>query len=107
MPEGENGYKKVDLTTINNGAAVELFDEHFKKVMANINDLTVESLAAREITIKVKVKPSKDRRTAQTVVQVSSKLPDIAEHESAILLGNNCAYQADANQLTMFEKQED
>lgn len=81
-------YKRVDLTTINNGAAVELFKEEFDKVLRNINDISVESDAVREITLKFKIKPTKDRSSATTTIQSSSKLVSIKEHEASVFLAN-------------------
>lgn len=78
--------KKVDLNTINNGAAVELFNEEFDKVLRNINDLTVDSDATREIHLTVKIKPSRDRSTALTTVKCSSKIVSAKEHESSMFL---------------------
>lgn len=78
--------KKVDLSTINNGAAMELFDEEFNKVLRNINDVTVDSDATREIRITIKIKPSRDRSTALTTIQCSSKIVSAKEHESSMFL---------------------
>ena len=67
-------HKELKLETLNNGAVGELFTEEFGKVLANINDLNVEPEAIREITIKIKIKPSRDRLTATTAVSAVSKL---------------------------------
>ena len=99
-------YKPVDLNTINNGAATELFQEEFEKVMRNINDLSVDSLAPREVSLKFRIKPSKDRQSAITTIQASSKLISVAEHESAILITPKGAYSANAKQIDMFENEE-
>lgn len=50
--------QKVDLGTINNGAALELFQEEFKKVLANINDISVDAKGAREIKLVFKIAPN-------------------------------------------------
>jgi len=101
-------HTKVNLLTINGGAAAELFAEEFKKVMCNINDVSVESDAAREITIKFKIKPSKDRQSATTTVTCSSKVISTSEHESAIFLSpKGEAYVANYKQIGLdFHNQE-
>lgn len=93
--------KKVDLTTINNGAAVELFQEEFTKVMRNINDISVDRDAEREITLKFKIKPSKDGMSAMTRIQATSKLVAIAVHESSMFIAasGNDAYVTDQRQM--------
>lgn len=78
----------ASLTTIGNGAAVELFDEELRKVMANINDISVDSEETREITLKVKIKPSKDRTLAGVGIQVRSKLAALSPSASNIFFHN-------------------
>lgn len=94
-------YQKVSLTTLNNGAAVELFQEEFEKVMRNINDVSVESDSVREIVLKVKIKPSKDRSSAATLIQASSKLVSTAEHKSAIMISPTSAYVTNYKQMDL------
>lgn len=79
-------YQKVRLESINNGAAQELFEEEFKKVLTNINDISVEADAVREIKLVFKIKPSKDRQTAITTVEAHSKLATVMPHSSSIYL---------------------
>lgn len=74
-------YKEVNLNSINSGAATELFDEEFKKVIKNIMDVNTSAQASREIQITVKIRPSKDRQTATTLIQVKSKLAPLKPHE--------------------------
>lgn len=92
-------YKKVDLVTINNGAAMDLFQEEFDKVMRNINDVSIESDAVREISLKFKIKPNKDRTSAVCVIQSSSRLASICEHESSIFLSQKGAFVTDPRQM--------
>lgn len=103
--------KPVDLLTINNGAAVELFNEEFGKVLRNINDISVEADGTREIKLVFKIKPSRDRTSATTTIQASSKLVSISEHQASIFLSNRQnslnAFVTNPNQMTMdFKKDE-
>lgn len=79
-------FKKLKLNTLNSGAVEELFDEELKKVLSNIHDVNIEADAVREIVIKVKIKPSKDRRSAVTSVQSYSKLAPCVPHEGSLFL---------------------
>jgi len=82
-------YEEVRIETINNGAAKELFEEEFKKVLANINDISVESDAVRSITLVFTIKPSKDRMAAVTTVEARTKLASVLPHGSSIFLSFN------------------
>lgn len=50
----------LSLVNILQGAAVEMFDRQLSRVYNNIGDINTD-LSAREITLKVKFSPSKDR----------------------------------------------
>lgn len=100
-------YEQLSLNNFGNGAANELFDEEMKKVIANINDVTVNSEAAREIVLKFKIKPSKDRQSAMTTVTCLSKLPSTKEHESAVLLTSKGMYQARGKQMDFMNKDQE
>ena len=54
------GENKVSLTNLLEGAAVEMFDRQLSRVYNNIGDINTD-LKTREITLKVKFTPSKDR----------------------------------------------
>ena len=54
--------EKLSLVNIRGGAAVEMFDIALQKVLENIHDInTTED--AREITLKVKIKPLPENRS--------------------------------------------
>lgn len=74
--------QKIELQTIQNGAILELFDEEFKKVLANIEDENTAPNQERSLTIKIAIKPDKTRRTGEIKVQVSSSLAKIKPSES-------------------------
>lgn len=80
-------YKEVNLDTLNGGSAKDLFDEEFKKVLNNINDINSEPDAVREVKLIFKIKPSKDRRSATTSVQATSKLAGAIPHQGSMFLG--------------------
>lgn len=101
----DNEYSKVKLENINNGAAQELFEEEMRKVVRNINDLNVDAEFPREITMKFRIKPTKDRSAAVTTVSVATRLAPLSKHEGSILLGfrdnNHEAFVSNFKQLEM------
>ena len=82
-----NEYSELNLNNLNNGAAVDLVNEEIMNVLRNIHDPNVPVEAVREIRLVIKIKPTKDRHSATTSVSVSSKLAQIAPHESSVGLG--------------------
>lgn len=96
------GKKLVDLESLNGGAVSELFSEEWQRLMANIADVNTKPDMAREITIRVKVKPDKSRLAAETEVRVTSKLAGLKPHEGAVFFerkdGSIVAYPYDPGQ---------
>lgn len=80
--------KSVGLETINNGAAVELFNEELKKVLSNINDIQVDAKQVREIKLVFAIHPTDDRMSASVTIQASSKLASITKHSGSMFLTN-------------------
>ena len=98
-------HKELKLTTINGGAVEDIFNDELNKVLRNINDLNAEADSVREINIKFKLKPSKDRLTATTSIQATSKLaPHIPIAGSAFFTFDKNkpkAYAHNPNQMTL------
>lgn len=95
--------KQVDLSSLQNGAVLDMFSEEFTKVMRNIADDNVKPDATREITIKVSIKPDKTRQTATTKVDVSSKLAPVKSSDGMLFIGYDernepTAYEDNFNQ---------
>ena len=102
--------KKVELSTINNGAAVELFQEEMDKVLKNINDISVDADAVREIKLVFKIKPTHDRLSAAVIIEAQSKLASVQKHSGSMFLSNKKngieAFVSNPNQETIdFTKQ--
>jgi len=79
-------YEDLNLMNIGNGCLPALFDRELKKVVRNIADPNVSASAAREITIKVKIKPALDLSNATLDISVSSKLADFKGHPATMYL---------------------
>lgn len=73
--EGGDGEDLVlTLTSINRGAAIELFQQELDKVLENILDPNTEPETKRSITLKVTIQPDETRRSAGIAVEADSKL---------------------------------
>ena len=75
----------VNITNIADGAIVERFQKALEEVLKNIHDPNSSPGKVREINMKVKVKPSRDRNSCTFSVSVETKLSG-AEDVSGILL---------------------
>ena len=80
-------YREITLNNLNNGAVPELFDEAWEKLLDNIADPNTDNDKVRELTIKIKVKPSEKRTGAAVVgVKVEAKLPGKKMNAGAMIL---------------------
>lgn len=64
----------INLSNIAEGAVEDLFGRELAKLVQNIDDVSTSATAAREITVKIKFKPSEDRASFEVEGQVTSKL---------------------------------
>ena len=78
--------KEVSLETIQNGAVVDMFNEELQKVMKNIADENTKPDAVRSITITVKIRPDKTRRSAATQVDCKITLSPVKPSDGFISL---------------------
>jgi len=93
------------------GAAEEKFEEALRKVLANILDPNTMPKTAREVVLRVKIKPSEARTDADVIIDVSTKLATDKPFPTRIFIGKNAkgnpeAHEVNANQFNLFPKQE-
>jgi len=79
-------YKKVSVENIGGGVLKELFKRELDKVCENIDDINTNAKDARVITLKISLKPSEDRTTADVSVKAISSLAGVKAHSSTIHL---------------------
>lgn len=79
----------ITLSTLGGGAVEELFQEELERVLRNIADPNTEPEALREITLKVKVRPNKDRSVGDLQVVPSSKLAPNKTFSSVVYMGRH------------------
>lgn len=100
--------KTVDLSTIAEGAAPELFSHELRRVLDNIADPNVAPAQKRSITLKFDFKPTKDRGSADVELTVKTHLPPTNGHAGSMFLhkvnGKVEAFQRDPKQADMFDE---
>jgi len=93
----------LNLENLGGGAAAELFNAELQHALDNIADPNTKPDQVREVTLKLKVKPSENRRSATIEVAASSKLAPVRPHSDVIYIGKkhgkNVATGSDARQL--------
>lgn len=104
----------INLGSIANGAAKELFDKCIAQIAENIADRDTEAEASRSLTITFKFKPDADRRSIQIYTSAKTTLAGAEEHSSRAYLGKTTdglplVLDQDPRQDVLFEtpKQED
>lgn len=107
MQLGETEYV-VSLVTLNQGAAVELFDNELKKILENIADQQTDAEVPREIKLSVKIKPDGLRKQASVTLSIDSKMAPQKSATSQMWFGKSegqpVAVQTDPNQGRLFDQ---
>ena len=90
--------QKIDLTTIQGGRALRIFDAEMKKVMSNILDTDTNPTAKRKIILTVDFKPDSERKLGVSTVSIRSQLAPVEPH------GKNVYFREDENgEFSAFE----
>jgi hypothetical protein len=94
------------------GAAEEKFEDALKKVLANILDPNTRPQTAREVILRVKIKPSEERTDADVIIDCQTKLASDKAFPTKIFIGRSVngqpeAHEINANQVQLFPKQKD
>lgn len=80
----------LQVTEIDGGLLIEQINEELKIIVADIADINKKPTVTREITVKIKLSPSKSRREATLVYNVTSKpSTHIDRDPTTIYLGKN------------------
>lgn len=99
---------EVDLSTVAQGAAPEVFEHEFQKVLANIQDPNTDPEEVRSVTLTFKFKPLKSREEAQVRLEVKSKLAAMAPVAGHMFMGRKegriVAATHDTDQGGLFDK---
>jgi hypothetical protein len=102
----------ISFENLGCGAAVEKFEDAMLKVLANILDPNTRPETAREVILRVKVKPDEDRTSASVIIDCQTKLASDKAYPTKIFIGRNIqghpeAHEINANQVQLFPKGKD
>lgn len=98
--------EKMSLVNLCGGAAVERFDDALQDVLQNIGDPNTED-GAREITLKVKIKPADNRSILHIEVSCAPKLKPAFSISTTAFMGKSVggaeAYELLQDQQPLFD----
>lgn len=95
----------INLQDIGMGVVEERFNDELKLVIQNICDNNTDAKSAREINIKLKLKPDiEDRQQCDLELQVSSKLAPVKTYVSKMAVGVDSKGEVDAEELAPRQK---
>jgi hypothetical protein len=100
-----NDPQEVTLDTLAGGAAAELFQREWERVLENITDVNTDHTKTRTVTLTVKVTPASEARDAvTTTVEASSKLIHAQPAVRSMFIGkkNGRMIAVDRVQFTAF-----
>lgn len=85
---GQDGKElgKITLGTLYGGAVVEAVDYEIANVLSNILDPNTAATKERVVTLKLKIKPGKERNIASISFQASSTLVPAEALETSIII---------------------
>lgn len=102
--------ERISLVNLKDGAAVELFDFELQKALDNIMDPNTRAEAVREVMLKIKIKPDKERNFGPVEIHASSKMAPIAPVMTQVFFGQDrdgaVAHEYNPKQGDLFEKQQ-
>lgn len=98
----------VSLANLGGGAAIERFDHELSRILENISDPNTDPKAVREITLKVKIKPTQDRSAGPVEISCTSKLAPVATFPAMLYIqkdrsGRVRAFEHNPGQTSLFE----
>jgi hypothetical protein len=76
----------ITLATLYSGAVIEAVDHEIANALANIMDVNTSPSQARTVTLKLKIKPNKERNIAGVSFQAASSLAPAEALETSIII---------------------
>ena len=87
VPSGSG--QRVELATLGGGALAGLFQRDMDRLLANIADENTSAGDVRTYTVRMKVKPTNDRRAARVEIESTMKLASEKLLVTAFLIGQD------------------
>ncbi|EMS79179.1 hypothetical protein [Desulfotignum phosphitoxidans] len=91
--------KNVTIETMSDGAAIERANLELDRVLKNILDKNTNPTAAREVVLKIKLKPRNDRAAAEVTIQATSKLAPVMGHNTEVYIGTDISGQPECTEI--------
>ncbi len=82
-------FVKLDMKTLNNGAASELFERGIAKVLDNIGDPNTDADKVRTVIVKFEIKPTKGRDAAATRLSMTVGLAAVKSLDGSVVLDHD------------------
>ncbi len=95
------GYKLLTAEAIGGGDALSQLDEQLALAIENILDVNKDPSATRTVTLKIKIKPVKERSEYLIEFQAEAKLPPDVAGVDHLFLAKDKGYVPIAKQLTL------
>lgn len=96
---------QITLSNIGGGAAVEKFEDEFRRVVDNILDPNTPAKATRKVVLTIEIKPSADRSFGPVTVSATSKLPPRKSFSTVAFFGRDggdpVAFEENPAQVTV------
>ena len=81
--------ERINLSNLDGGALAELFAAKLPQVLENIKDPNTKPEAMRQITITMKIKPTKSRKEAELTYGIACKLAAPFERSTTVFLAHD------------------
>lgn len=91
--------KNVTIETMSDGAAIERVNLELDRVLKNILDKNTNPTAAREVILKIRLKPRNDRGAAEVIIQATSKLAPVMGHNTEVYIGTDVAGRPECSEI--------
>jgi len=79
----------VTLTSLADGAALELFQSELDRVLRNIQDPNTDSTVVRKVTLEVTFHPDEQREVGDVRVKASAKLAGLKGARTRVFFGRH------------------
>lgn len=96
--------KPINIETMDGGAVIERINYQISRVLDDIQDLNTAAEAIREVTVKLKFKPSVDRTDAIILIKANAKLAAMKPRTVQIGLSGITAAEFTQQESIRFEK---
>ena len=91
--------ERVTIDTISKGAAIERANLEFDRILQNILDPNTSAKVMREVTLKIKIRPTEDRSMGSVEIQAIAKLAPVTEHITQVYIGTDQHGKPEASEI--------